>query len=148
VVIGDLNNLPDADEAGAYAATGAALAATADRVVVVGDRAGDYAVGFAGMARADVRLEAVPDVAGAVRLLREAVGSGDVVLIKGYEDQGLARVALALEGREVRCGVEWCVIRHQRCGDCPYLGDADSPGAQVPRWRIPGWARNAPEAGR
>lgn len=147
VVIGDLNNLPDANEAGAYASVGAAIAGCADRVVVVGDRAGDYAAGFAGMARSDARLEAVPDVAAAIHLLREGVGEGDVVLIKGYEDQGLARVALALQGRVVRCGVEWCVIRHQRCGDCPYLGDPDSPGARVPQWHIPGRRRSFPEAG-
>lgn len=148
VVIGDLNNLPDANEAQAYAAVGAAMATSADRVLVVGDRAGDYGAGFAEVGRSGARLEAVPDVSSAVDRLRGAVGEGDVVLIKGYEDQGLARVALALEGRLVRCGVDWCVIRHQRCGDCPYLGDPDSPGGRIPGWRIPRWSQRSTGAGR
>lgn len=141
VVIGDLNNLPDADEAGAYVAVGAALAATADRVVVVGDRAAAFAAGFGRDGRPEARLEAVADVTSAIRLLRAQIASGDVVLVKGYEDQGLARVALALEGRAVRCAVDWCVIRHQRCDDCPHLDDPFSPGAQIPQWRLPGLHR-------
>ncbi len=124
------------------------MATSADRVLVVGDRAGENGAGFAGVGRSDARLEAVPDVSSAVDRLRGAVGEGDVVLIKGYEDQGLARVALALEGRLVRCGVDWCVIRHQRCGDCPYLGDPDSPGGRIPGWRIPRWSQRSTGAGR
>lgn len=145
VVMGDLNNLPGPDEAAAYREVGLALGRVAERVVVVGERGPMYAAGFGPEERERCRLEAVPDVASALALLRPVLGEGDVVLIKGYEDQGLARVALALEGREVGCGVRWCVLRHQRCDDCRYLGDPASPGGRIRHWGIPGFGSGTGE---
>ena len=46
---------------------------------------------------------------------------GDVVLVKGRDTERLDRVALALQGRQVRCAIEFCDLRGVRCETCPKL---------------------------
>jgi hypothetical protein len=57
----------------------------------------------------------------AVELLRNELGPGDVVLIKGRNEQRLARAALALAGRTVRCRRETCDMDFVFCEQCPLL---------------------------
>ncbi len=58
----------------------------------------------------------------AIAILRSQLVPGDVALIKGYEDQGLSRIILALQGYPVSCSVTWCTTLHEQfCDDCPFL---------------------------
>lgn len=121
VVLGHLNNLPSAEDAPFYAAAGEQVASVADRVLVVGDRLADYRVGLRRAGFADAQLWAAPDVHAAIAHLRDWLRAGDVVLLKGFEDEGLSRIALALSGRTVRCTVARCELHEQFCEDCRLL---------------------------
>lgn len=54
-------------------------------------------------------------------LCRMNLGPRDVVLIKGRNTQRLARIALALQGRAVRCELITCDARLTDCEGCPML---------------------------
>jgi hypothetical protein len=56
-----------------------------------------------------------------IEQLRGELGEGDVALIKGRTQQGLSRIALALEGRAVRCGAGACPVTATICPHCPNL---------------------------
>jgi len=43
------------------------------------------------------------------------------VLIKGRRSQKLERIALALEGRPVRCRLIACQVQATHCDHCPML---------------------------
>jgi UDP-N-acetylmuramyl pentapeptide synthase len=121
VVIGDLNNLPPPPEEPHYEAVGEHIARVADRVLIVGDRFSTYLPGLQRGGLGNGCILHAQGVHDAVQLLRSELGSGDVALVKGYEDQGLKRIILALQGHPVRCTVSWCTIREQFCDDCPLL---------------------------
>ncbi len=55
-----------------------------------------------------------------IEILRDDLKSGDVVLIKGRCNQRLARIALALAGRTVRCNISFCKTGIS-CEHCPML---------------------------
>lgn len=57
----------------------------------------------------------------ALAALRPLLQPGDVVLVKGRHDLKLARVALALAGRDVGCRLDSCRIFEVGCGACPML---------------------------
>ena len=46
---------------------------------------------------------------------------GDVVLLKGRDTERLARVALILQGRTVRCDIRECTLRTVACDSCAML---------------------------
>jgi UDP-N-acetylmuramyl pentapeptide synthase len=79
-------------------------------------RAGAGRAGF----RPDAVLHAGQRAGAAVEALRDDLGPGDVVLIKGRVSQRLARVALALMGRDVRCELTSCEAEIS-CDRCPML---------------------------
>ena len=60
-------------------------------------------------------------ITGAVEFLRRELRPGDVVLIKGRRRQRLERIALALEGRAVRCRLVACLVQSIHCDSCPML---------------------------
>jgi UDP-N-acetylmuramoyl-tripeptide--D-alanyl-D-alanine ligase len=60
------------------------------------------------------------NISRAVDSVREKLGPGDVLLIKGRDTQRLDRVALALTGRTVRCNLTFCDAK-LRCQYCPML---------------------------
>jgi UDP-N-acetylmuramoyl-tripeptide--D-alanyl-D-alanine ligase len=121
VVIGSISE-PPGSQYPIYRRLGERLAQVASRVVVVSPMFRRYAVGAtaAGMPRA-----ALVDARGGVRAAWEAVRAelrpGDVVLVKGRITERLDRVALALQGRDVRCAIESCKLNEMRCEDCPKL---------------------------
>ena len=59
-------------------------------------------------------------ISRAVDAVRENLGPGDVLLIKGRDTQRLDRVALALTGQTVRCKLSYCDAK-LRCEHCPML---------------------------
>ena len=57
----------------------------------------------------------------AARRVKEELRPGDVVLVKGRDNERLDRVALALLGRDVRCAIDFCKLRSGRCEGCSHL---------------------------
>jgi UDP-N-acetylmuramyl pentapeptide synthase len=78
-----------------------------------------------GATRAGMSSEAIihvdQDVQEATRLLEEMIEPGDVVLIKGRDNQHLHRISLALMGREVGCAVKVCRLKLVDCDFCSRL---------------------------
>jgi UDP-N-acetylmuramyl pentapeptide synthase len=122
VVIGEISE-PPGSKGPIYRRLGERLAGIASRVVCVG-AASSYQAYVAGAARAGMPRAALVHAGRDLRTAWEAVqadlGPGDVVLVKGRDTQRLDRVALALEGRGVRCGIEVCNFE-LRCHTCPML---------------------------
>jgi len=104
-----------------YRALGERIAQVAQLAVFV-DSYREYKAGVlkCGMMR-DALFDAGADFLAAVSFLRGVLRDGDVVLIKGRANQKLARIALALEGRKVRCTLTDCHTRGKACEVCPML---------------------------
>jgi len=120
-VLGELAEATGNDN---YREMGARVAAVADRAIFVGNgknvklfRTGAVA---AGMDR-DL-IDIVPTAYEATQLLRDSLGEGDVVLTNGRWQQALARVGLALSGRDVKCRADPCPFKQMLCDYCPFLG--------------------------
>jgi UDP-N-acetylmuramyl pentapeptide synthase len=81
-------------------------------VFVTGDNFRKYA---AGAKRGRLLRGAVVNARGSVKRAAEALQDDlrprDAVLIKGRDTQHLARVALALMGRQVRCEPTFCDVK-------------------------------------
>lgn len=122
VVLGDIYH-PPRPRVARYVAVGRQVGSVADRVVLVGRRVGLYRVG---LADAGCHVDVASSVVEAAALLREQLRPGDVVLIKGRGEQKLARIALMLTGRDVRCRRAFCTYDNVRCEACPQLSDARS----------------------
>lgn len=119
VVLGPISEAPGS--AGPlYRALGERISRIAQRAVFV-DCYREYK---AGVFAAGMKRDAILDASGclpAVDYLRRELRGGDVVLIKGRDQQKLSRIALALEGRKVGCAVGLCRYRAMRCETCPLL---------------------------
>jgi UDP-N-acetylmuramoyl-tripeptide--D-alanyl-D-alanine ligase len=131
VVIGEASE-PPGSQGPIYRRLGERLAGIASRVVCVCPETTykSYVVGAAraGMPRSAL-VHAGRDPRAAWEAVRADLGPGDVVLVKGRDTQRLDRVALALQGRPVRCRKESCDLRGVRCQTCPKLetGWTDAP---------------------
>ena len=74
----------------------------------------------AGMPRTAL-VEAKYDIRAAWDAVQADLQPGDVVLVKGRPTERLERIGLALQGREVRCTIDFCNLRLTRCDTCPKL---------------------------
>jgi UDP-N-acetylmuramoyl-tripeptide--D-alanyl-D-alanine ligase len=121
VVLGDVSEPVDS-QGPIYRHLGARVAQVASRAVfIAGKRSGAYAAGArqGGLPHGAV-INARGSVTKAVEALKDDLRPGDVVLIKGRDTQHLARVALALMGRQVRCELTSCDAQVE-CEACPML---------------------------
>lgn len=79
-------------------------------------------------------------VADAARFVSDELGAGDLVLVKAYRKQKLARLAFACGG-SVACERIECDLKME-CDDCPELGYRPGPGAPKNLSWTPGtWER-------
>jgi UDP-N-acetylmuramoyl-tripeptide--D-alanyl-D-alanine ligase len=106
-----------------YRDVGRRAGSIVDRLILVGSskdmRAARAAAVTAGLAPEQaVRVRYAHE---AVELLRNDLGPGDVVLTNARWQQALARVGLALAGRNVQCRADPCPIKRMVCDWCPYL---------------------------
>jgi len=106
-----------------YRDLGKTVGSLADRAVFVGTgknfqtfRSGAKSVGMASEAVAHVR-----HAHEATEILRKELQPNDVVLINGRWQQALARVGLALAGRDVKCRADPCPFKRMLCDVCPFL---------------------------
>lgn len=56
-----------------------------------------------------------------IPLLPRDLGKGDLILVKGRNNQRLARITLALTGKKIACLIPACPTRLHFCDDCPWL---------------------------
>jgi UDP-N-acetylmuramyl pentapeptide synthase len=120
VVLGEVSE-PPGSQGPIYRRLGARVAEVASRAVFVGVNFQRYAAGARGAGLpATAMVNAGRDVLGAAELVRSWLGPGDVVLVKGRDTQRLDRIWLAIEGRPVRCNIDFCDARG-RCDSCPML---------------------------
>ena len=121
VVLGDVSE-PVGAQGPIYRRLGQRVAEVASRAVFV--TGSNYSAYMAGARKGGLPKEAVVNAHGRVRLaieaLKDDLGPGDVVLIKGRDTQHLARVALSLMGRQVGCELTACEVK-VRCERCPML---------------------------
>ena len=98
------------------------LAGMADRVIVLGPTTGAY---VSGLKRAGMTMDRIVDAGDSWRrafdALKGTLREGDVVLLKGRHSERLERIALALEGRAVRCALVFCDSPLGRCDTCAML---------------------------
>ena len=119
IVLGQLE-MPPGPQRAAYRRVGAIAGKVADRVLIVGQLEQYWpSLRDAGFAKAD--LSVVATATDAIDILRDELGPGDVVLLKGRGEQRLIRVGLGLAGRTVRCRRETCRLPNDFCDACPLL---------------------------
>ncbi|HSW48523.1 MAG TPA: hypothetical protein VLH09_00030, partial [Bryobacteraceae bacterium] len=120
VVLGPISE-PPGPQGPLYRALGARIAEIAQLAVFV-DSFREYKAGVrrAGMPREACR-DAGHGISGAAEYLHRELRAGDVVLIKGRRNQRLERIALALEGRAVRCRLVTCNVGATHCDRCSQL---------------------------
>jgi len=61
------------------------------------------------------------NILSVIPLLPRDLGKGDIILVKGRNDQRLARITLALTGKKVGCLIPACPTRLHFCDGCPWL---------------------------
>jgi len=122
VVMGQVTE-PPGEQGPIYRHLGERIGRIASRAIFLCDRrdsacsAGAAAVGMPRSAIAKVGR----DLFKAIDLLRDDLGPGDVVLVKGRITERLDRITLALAGRSVGCRVGFCKTRVVQCAACPML---------------------------
>jgi UDP-N-acetylmuramyl pentapeptide synthase len=131
VVLGEVSE-PPGPQGPVYRGIGARVAAIADSAIIVGHNYQRYAAGAvrAGMSRKSL-VDAGTMPWQAVEGLRRSLGPGDVVLIKGRDNQRLERVGFALDGRQVRCHLPRCRLKLGGCSECSALERGHS---HMPFW--------------
>ena len=104
-----------------YRCLGARLVNTTDFVVLLGSKdlkrpvAGAVA---AGMSRSQL-VYVGTDIHKAIDIMKSELRPGVLVLIKGGPRKRLARIKLALLGRDVRCNARTCNTKVSSCDSCP-----------------------------
>jgi UDP-N-acetylmuramyl pentapeptide synthase len=133
LVLGEVSE-PPGSQGPIYRRLGERVAHVASHAIFVGRRSTwkSLATGAKRSGLPQERLSnAGESVWQAVEVLRENLGPGDVVLVKGRDTQRLDRLSLALMGRTVRCDIGFCKAKVQ-CESCPML----EPGWSRPRREV------------
>lgn len=122
IVLGDVSE-PPGSQGPIYRRLGGRVAEIATQAVFLGLNCDRYGAGVnrAGMRRDEV-TKAGSSLKRALSAIPSDLGEGDVVLIKGRDNQRLGRIALALMGIEVRCDILPCSVSAAiRCEHCEML---------------------------
>lgn len=125
VVLGELGMPPDHPIESLYRTTGAALGRVCDLLVLTTPDPEKRDLLVSGATSSGLAQECITSTAGnlqsAADHLTRHLEPGDLVLFKGRFPERLVRIALALEGVEVRCWVPRCGARLLECRTCPAL---------------------------
>lgn len=121
-ILGDISE-PPGSQGPLYRRLGSRVATAATQAIFVGQACDRYGTGVVsgGMSR-DAMTRSRRNLKKALAAIPSDLGEGDVVLIKGRENQRLGRIALALMGQEVHCDVPFCTVSSSiRCEQCKRL---------------------------
>jgi UDP-N-acetylmuramoyl-tripeptide--D-alanyl-D-alanine ligase len=122
VVLGEVSE-PPGSQGPIYRRLGKRVAEIADRAIIIGDKSARKPLSSGakdgGLPR-EKFFNAGESISKAIEALREDMGPGDVVLIKGRNTQHLERISLALQGRDVRCLIKFCRLK-VACAECAML---------------------------
>jgi UDP-N-acetylmuramoyl-tripeptide--D-alanyl-D-alanine ligase len=122
LIVGDIAE-PPGTESDAYGKLGESFARVPDAWILhIGRKkqklqAGAKRAGFPADRIVGLGKEVLP----AIEHVRRLVEPGDLVLLKGRDWQKLERILMALQGVNVRCGIEFCNKLGEGCSDCPLL---------------------------
>jgi len=120
-VLGPIHE-PQGSDGDVYRTLGRHAARAADRIIFIGHTKSFKALRAeavrSGMMRESI-MRVGEGVGEAIRVLRQEVRDGDVVLLKGAATQRLERIRLALQGTTVRCPATECKVRSFTCETCP-----------------------------
>ncbi len=120
VVLGQVSE-PPGSMGPIYREIGRKIAGIADRFIVYGGNFQRYGAGVRQLNEQSLELVDVKhDLNLVIDNLRD-LQKGDVVLVKGRDNERLDRVSLALQGIDVKCTLPFCDIRTNRCETCPML---------------------------
>jgi UDP-N-acetylmuramyl pentapeptide synthase len=123
VVLGRVSE-PMGSEGDIFRHLGARVAAIASKVILIcGKRLSfPFSAGAvaAGMPRSSI-IKAGNNIFNAAKILEGELREGDVVLIKGRNDQRMDRITFLLAGRTVGCRVMSCRTKVASCYHCPML---------------------------
>lgn len=127
-VLGDVEQCPG-KRRDHYRRLGERIGRVATQAIFLGEDCQAYGAGATngGLPRT-ATTRAHDDLGTALAALPTDLGEGDVVLVKGRTRQRLARVVLALLGRDVRCRVPLCPLGYAECDTCPMLERGWEPG--------------------
>jgi UDP-N-acetylmuramoyl-tripeptide--D-alanyl-D-alanine ligase len=124
-VIGEIGLSPSHDAREVYRSVGRELGRVSDHLVLTTADAAKRELYMEGATEAGLSADNILAVDGNLRAaldeLRRGLAPGDVVLVKGRFAERLARLALALEGTDVRCWVSRCDVRPLSCRGCSVL---------------------------
>lgn len=125
VVLGDVSE-PPGSQGSIYRRLGSRVAGIATQAIFISSKRNceRYSAGIIGPAmRRDAVTKAGRSLKRALDAIPADLGEGDVVLIKGRDNQRLGRISLALMGQGVQCNIPCCtVIDSIRCDKCRMLG--------------------------
>jgi UDP-N-acetylmuramoyl-tripeptide--D-alanyl-D-alanine ligase len=123
VVLGEVNE-PLGSVSELYRDIGENIGKIASRAFFLGHKKScrNYVVGAkqGGLSKDDA-VHMGHDILGVARVLRDELGRGDVVLVKGRTEQRLLRISLMLEGMLVACDLSVCTYGSKNCRTCPML---------------------------
>ncbi|MEJ2079407.1 MAG: Mur ligase family protein [Acidobacteriota bacterium] len=119
VVLGDISE-PPMGMGRAYREIGRHLVRVADLAALVTHDFRRYASGARQVKEPECFIGLGAEIDRAIRVLKQKLRPGDVVLLKGRDTQKLDRIALALMGRTVECKLRFCRLS-VRCERCPKL---------------------------
>jgi UDP-N-acetylmuramoyl-tripeptide--D-alanyl-D-alanine ligase len=120
MVLGDLD-APPAPERLHYRRVGERVEQIADVVMFMGTKFKAYRVGRSKGNTRPVQLLPVRSIQEGIETLQGLVQPGDVVLVKGRENQRLTRIVLGLLGSKVHCQRNPCSLHLMFCDHCPLL---------------------------
>jgi UDP-N-acetylmuramoyl-tripeptide--D-alanyl-D-alanine ligase len=122
VVFGEVSE-PPGSQGPIYRRLGERVAGIVFQAIFIGDSGvwNQFASGIKrGGLPVDGLINAKNSIRTAIDAVREKLGPGDIVLVKGRSTQRLERVSLGLAGRTVRCDINFCQAT-LRCATCPML---------------------------
>lgn len=124
VVLGDVDE-PPGSKGPIYRRIGSRVAEVANQAIFIGssNNISRYSAGatMGGMSR-DAITKAGSSLKKALEAIPKDLGEGDIVLIKGRDNQKLSRISLALMGRNVQCDIPVCRAGNwSTCDQCRML---------------------------